>query len=63
MIFVQFGLRASAVRQWSDVATLEHLAQQFIDEGFINAEQSGDLGHGSDATICGVDNSCAKIDE
>jgi hypothetical protein len=37
------------------------LAQRFIDERFINAEQSGDLGHCSDAAIHGVDNSCTKI--
>jgi hypothetical protein len=32
MIFVQFGLRPSAVWQWSDVAALSPLAQQFVVE-------------------------------
>jgi len=61
MIFVQCDLRASAVRQRTDVATLSPLSKQFIDEGFIDTEQSGDLGHGSDAAIYDVDNSCTKI--
>jgi hypothetical protein len=62
MIFVLFDLRASAVRQWGDVA-LSPLSRQFIDEGFINAEKSGDLGHGSDVAIHGVDNSCRRSNE
>jgi hypothetical protein len=42
-------------------AELLYLAQHFIDEGIINAEQSGDLERGSDAAVYGVDNSCSKI--
>src|SRR5215510_8488445 len=44
-----------------DVAAPAPLAQQFVDEGFMNTEQSGDLGYGSDVTIHGVDDSCTKV--
>jgi hypothetical protein len=37
------------------------LAQQFVDEGFMNAEQTGNLIYGSDAELYGGDDSYTKI--
>jgi hypothetical protein len=50
MIFVQFGWGA-AVRERSDLPTFALLAKQFINEGFVNAEQLSSFTDGSGSTL------------
>ncbi len=39
------------MRQRGDIAAVTLLAQQFVDEGFVNTEQFGDLTFASDLTF------------
>jgi hypothetical protein len=54
-------LRATTVWQGGDVPTLALLAQQLIDEGFMDAEQLGDFTSGSDAAFDGVNYTFTKV--
>jgi hypothetical protein len=62
MIFVQFGLGAATVRERSDVPMFALLAKQFIDEGFVNAEQLGNFTDGlGSAFLNSVKDSFPKV--
>lgn len=43
MLFFQNGFYASSVRERGDVTTLALLAEQFVDEGFVDAKQFGSV--------------------
>jgi hypothetical protein len=53
--------RTAAVRQLGNVTTPALLAQQFVNEGFVNAKHPSDLAFGGDARFYGINNSFSKI--
>jgi len=52
--FGQFRARSATVGQRRDVAALALLAQQFINEGFVDSEQRGECSLGTDSTFDGI---------
>ena len=42
------------MRQRGDIAAVPLLAQQFVNEGFVHAEQLGDLPFASELTLHGL---------
>jgi hypothetical protein len=61
MLFFQFSVCAAAVWERGDVTAVSLLAQQFIDEGFVNAEQFGDLPFWLIIALYGINDSRTKI--
>jgi hypothetical protein len=61
VVFIQFSFRAATVRQRGNIAELALLAQQLINEGFMHAEQAGDMTYGSNTAFDGVNDSFAKV--
>lgn len=61
MFFVQLGHGATAVRQRGNIAALALLTKQFIDEGFVNAKEPGDLTFCLITAFHGVNESFTKV--
>src|SRR5215470_685862 len=52
---------AAAVGQRGDITPLTLLAQQFVDEGFVNTEHPGNFPFGCDSSFHSVNNSFSKV--
>jgi hypothetical protein len=49
------------MRQRGNIATLALLAQQFVNEGFVHAEQGGDLALAPDLPLHGLNDSFSEV--
>jgi hypothetical protein len=49
------------VWQWRDVTALALLAQQFVDERFVDAEQLGDSPLSADSTLDRINYSFSEV--
>jgi hypothetical protein len=47
--------------QGGDSAAVTLLAQQFVNEGFVYAEQDRDLPFAADLPLYGINDSCSKV--
>jgi hypothetical protein len=61
LFFREFRLGPSAMRQRGNIATLALLAQQFVNEGFVHAEQIGDLALAPDLPLHGLHDSFSQV--
>jgi hypothetical protein len=57
----ELGVCPPAVGQRGDSAAVPLLAQQFVNEGFVHAEQGRDLPFAADLPLYGLNDSCAKV--
>jgi hypothetical protein len=61
LIFIQFGLCATTMRQRGQIAALSFLAQELVDKGFVDIEHGGDFAPCSKAALDSVNDSCTKV--
>jgi hypothetical protein len=61
LVFGEFRVGSPAMRQRGDIAAVPLLAQQLVNEGFVHAEQLGDLPFASELTLYGIDYALSEV--
>ncbi|HVI69988.1 MAG TPA: hypothetical protein VM656_00705 [Pyrinomonadaceae bacterium] len=61
MVFFQDRFCSAAVGQWGNITPLALLAQQFVNEGFVNAKHPSDPAFGGVASFYGINDSFSKV--
>ncbi len=61
VILSEFGRCAAAVRQGCDVMEVTLLAQEFVNEGFVDAKKFGDLTLAFVLALNGIKDSLSKV--